>query len=247
MGDMRIHALSEKAFENGYKNLIATLMGALGITESPSQPAHEFIIYSLKHKFQMLSFAEIKLAFNLNAAGEFGEPIKAYQLLNMDFFGSVMAKYNERRQLVVLKTTPKALPEATISAEQRAENNKKLLQSICKDFEAYKVEPTKPILLVDLRYLELEERGLISITNEVKKQYFKKAKEIFKKNLIQKRGRARPLEIGATTELLQRVLKGDFQKTEKSELQSIAREIALKDYFQKWQAENFDLQAKLLK
>jgi len=238
--------MTEIVFNKAYTDLIAFLMGGLGIKEGPNLAANEMIVYSLKHKFMLLTFPEIKLAFNLNSSGEYGEPIKHFQLLNMDFFGAVMAKYNERRQLVVLKTTPKSLPEPTISDAQKAENKKKLLQAICKDFEAYKVEPSKQIFLVDLRYLELEERGLISLSLKDKKQYFEKAKEIFKKRLIEKRGHARPIEIGSTNELLKRVLKGDFQKTEKSELQSIARELALKYYFKKWDEENFDLRQKLL-
>lgn len=245
MGDMHIHALSEKAFENGYKNLIATLMGALGITESPSQPAHEFIIYSLKHKFQMLSFAEIKLAFNLNAAGEFGEPIKAYQLLNMDFFGAVMAKYNERRQLVVLKTTPKALPEAAISAEQRAENNKKLLQSICAAYDAFQVNPSIEFKMSFLYLQELTERGIIPQGWNEDESYFNRAKQIRLNNLKAYKPDFR--DIKQTSDILKAYANNKLFKGEHAEIVNIAKDLVLREYFKKFVNENKDLRKELIK
>lgn len=234
MNNPKIIHLTATLFAENYKKLIAFLMGSLGIKEGPNEFANEAIVYALKHKFQLLTFPEIKLAFTLNASGEYGEPMDHYQLLNIKFFGGVLAKYNERRQLVVLKTTPKQLPMATsISEVQKAANKEKLLETIFKDFANYQENPDKPILLADLKFFELEERNAIKLSNKVKWEYVEKAKAILKTRVIDSRRLANYTELVTTKGLLEKIIKEDFSDS-KSDLQTIARELVIKDLFKTW-------------
>lgn len=236
--------MTKKDFATNYQNSVIRVTAALGIKELPNQVANEFIIYALKHKYQHLTFQEFELAFTLNACGEW-KTVEHFQQFNMDYVGKVLSNYMVSRQTAI-QEKPLELPEPIeLTPQQRADNNKRLLQTICDDFEAYKLNPLKEILLVDLKYVELEERGIIRLSNEAKNEWVVKAKEIYKKRLINKRGFAKPTELASTNYVLQKVLKGDFPKSEMAEVKTIARELVLKCYFDAWKTEKFNLTEKL--
>lgn len=246
---IRIYGYSDDTFARKADELIGRLVTATGIKALPVGPVKEFLTYALRHKYNSLTFQEIELAFLFNATGEYGEVVQHYQEFNITFLGAVLAKYLDRkRRAMELLDRKKELPAPTMpTPEQLKQNELDLLKGICAAFENYKKDKNCQILFASEYLKELVERGFISKDYDTDYTYIERATEIRKARLSAEKFNTKNVaEEKTLRELLNSLISGKMEGKNKGAIKSIARDLVLRNYFEKWKNENFNLQTKLL-
>ncbi len=179
----------------------------------------------LRGHYGTLAFPEIKRAFELAAAGTIEAELKAYNgNFTVRILGHVLKAYMgyrnrlQNRLLAVEKETKDKEMDMRISEYYKSEEGQAEISLYYeKLLEKHIAKDNLEIKDVTSRmYLYLEKKGLISLTPEEKRAYFKQGKELYIAELVNEKAIAKATSIVPIQEILKQIA-GD-QKEETKEL-----------------------------
>lgn len=84
-------------FEKKFKDIIALIGTISGIKDTPDELTEGLLLDYFKTRLQGFTFDDFRLAFTMNAAGEFGQRVDHFNLLDIKFVSQVMDLYLEQK------------------------------------------------------------------------------------------------------------------------------------------------------
>lgn len=176
----------------------------------------------MKTRYKHLTLTELKMALNSGVRGDYGQFmginittinnwIKAFETCELRKMAII--DYNARLSLPIRKSDP-----------SKEEQYKLVADGLKQAIELFKKDGTMPPASnCHVFFNHLKKRGELNITDEERDGYWKKAQEIVKTNLNNRRGTITQAEY---QEALGRLEKG-------TEVQRKAKELVFKDYLNK--------------
>lgn len=204
---------------------ILTLLGESAVRildfADHKNPQCSVIIKSLRRAFPILKIEELKTAFDIASDGKFDLNLSLYnRTFNSEYISKVVNGYREFRKTSLVKEQ-KMLVAA--NPEPTTEQKQKIVEKGIKEaYEKYKESGILPKPCAWI-YQELEKSGRISHSVEEKKQFYSQAQE--KEN-----NRLEALKKSSDFLGIKDILK-EQQNINSNKLKTIAREIALKSYW----------------
>lgn len=203
---------------------IMVLLGesAKSIKQFSESIAIQVVVKSTRRAIPHLKIEELKTAFNLASDQEFEIDLSLYgKTFNSEYISKVVKKYQEFRRPSIKKEhqmleAPK--PEPSTDEKQKIVN-----EGIQKAYEKYKETEIMPKTCAWM-YQELENSGEIIHTVEEKKEFYLQA---------QQKESNRLEELKKTSDFIgiKRILKEQEIGGNENKLKTIARELALKSYW----------------
>ncbi len=251
--ELSFFQMTDNIFDVRLKEKMMAIGLATGLKTFPDE-----VLYPMVKKFilqdsdfRRLTASQFEQAFTLNISGKLGgDVIEHYQTFNPIFIGKVLnayikLEYEAKDRLKHLKA-PDPIP--TISEQEKADNHKRSLQTIVNDFEKYKVNNEHEILFPKLKLETLEEKGLIKLSVQEKKEFFSDAMEIRKVKIPTEIFEGKPIYAKGLKDTLRQIERGELPDSEPQQelIRNLARQLVIKSFFKKWQEENFNLADKLL-
>lgn len=159
----------------------------------PSQELFSVLFEFHCKYFSKFTIAEIKTAFELHLLGEItddkGERFKHYQNFDCDFYSSILLKYQQRKDRVIVnaKTELSKIDYEERNVRDNVAAHQNILNQIREDFDLE--EPQ----IFSIKYDILIESGVLTLSTEEKKKFMEQA-EIEIKNDAFKRGELREMK-----------------------------------------------------
>lgn len=209
-----------------------SLITGLKIEDSILKDFTKSVMRFLLTYYGRLSLGEISLAFELNAANELPTKVAIYgSNLTIEFIGSVLSTYSQKRVNLATKIAQARQPELIeepLTEEQMEIDEKQFANEYYRkwlnnEFSAVSLEYAHQV------YDVLDHRGIIQLPKEEKDKYFSQSQEIRQKEL------SAPAinrdEKKDHKKLIDAYLKNQVPVPEKKLLQHYAKRLVLLDYF----------------
>lgn len=154
-----------------------------GIREQITDAEEAIIIDLITTEYKSLTEQDVAIAFKLNATGKYWKPVEGYQNFSAIFVGKVLSHYKEwkRKQNTIKKIeTLKELPEPK-------SDPKRAFEFICKVWDEEGKLPRIANWKTAFEYAEKE--GLIKMSDEEKREAFKKKQAEVQRKINDTRGK----------------------------------------------------------
>jgi len=217
-----------KGNRNGLSGHYAQWMLLLNIRNVPDDVTVAGVIRCLREDYGHLNENCVTDAIKMNLRGEFKEKIEAYQLINENFLIKVLTSYNQKlleSHRMAVKVRDNAIKVDEPTPEQTEAKNIEAMKNV---FAEYK-QTGNENLISGLYFDFFNDRGLITLTNEQKRGYLKKATEKLK-------------EVKTTGEGLisaDKIIKSIDARGFEDEVRVIGRKLAIIDLFNNNETLNF--------
>lgn len=185
-------------------------------------PSCSVIIKSLRRAFPILKIEELKTAFDFAVDHKYEVNLSLYNRnFNSDFVATVIKAYQEYRKPTM--KIEQLLIDARDHEPTPEEKQKIIMDGINESFEIYKETGKMPDVCAWM-YIELEKSGTIVMLNELKREIWLKAQDILKSRLKGSLSSVHSIGIKEIAKRIENI-------GQDGELKSIARELALKHYW----------------
>lgn len=217
-----------KANRNGLSGQYAQWMLLLNIRNVPDDVTVAGVIRCLREDYRHLNENCVTDAIKMNLRGEFKETIEAYQLINENFLIKVLTSYNQKlleSHRMAVKVRDNAIKVDEPTPEQTEAKNIEAMKNV---FAEYK-QTGNENLISGLYFDFFNDRGLITLTNEQKRGYLKKATEKLKEVKTTGEG------LISADKIIKSIDAGGFE----DEVRVIGRKLAIIDLFNNNETLNF--------
>lgn len=182
---------NSESYASDFSFAIAKICQQLGC-KLPSQELFSVLFEFHCKYFSGFTISEIKTAFELHLLGEIiddkGERFKHYQNFDCDFYSSILLKYQQRKDRVIInaKTELSKIDYEERNVRDNVAAHHNILNQIREDFDLE--EPQ----IFSIKYDILIESGVLKISTEEKKKFMELA-QIEIENEAFKRGEIREM------------------------------------------------------
>lgn len=232
-GEKQIKDFIDKDFANLDK-LILTIAKLAGISPPPDKNTRLLIMGFIKERFGDFTQGDVKNAFMMAMAFELEiEDIKAYNSLSIQWVSSILFAYRTYRNKAVLKyqSEQQVIDRSEQDGNSTEKERDTIMKTACLDlFEQFKADPSMRIHDVGAaKYSYLYNKDLIKFSSEERDQYLSEAKETHIKRLKAEKLHSNSFHMKEIEKQLDSIVDG----TENTRIMYIAKELALKGFFEK--------------
>lgn len=209
-----------KGNRNGLSGQYAQWMILLNIRSVPDEITVQAVVNCLRGDYGHLNENCVTEAIKMNLRGEFNPTIEAYQLINEHFLIKLLTAYNAKlleAHRIAVNLRNKSLEPVEPTPEELEQKNISAMKSVFAEFKATGNEN----LISGLYFDFFHTRGLITLTNDQKRDYLKKAQIKLKEIKTTREGMI------SADKIIKSIDAGGYEE----EVRAIGRKLAIIDFF----------------
>ena len=209
-----------KGNRNGLSGQYAQWMILLNIRSVPDEITVQAVVNCLRGDYGHLNENCVTEAIKMNLRGEFNPTIEAYQLINEHLLIKLLTAYNAKlleAHRIAVNLRNKSLEPVEPTPEELEQKNISAMKSVFAEFKATGNEN----LISGLYFDFFHTRGLITLTNDQKRDYLKKAQIKLKEIKTTREGMI------SADKIIKSIDAGGYEE----EVRAIGRKLAIIDFF----------------
>ncbi len=204
--------------DTAIRAMLLYVMKMVGVINLPTETEEVVLLDYIHGSLADHTLDEFKLAFKLYCDGRLDTDREHFQKLSGLYIGRIMESYRRWRYSYVKLIVDQADQPHTPTSE----DDEKIKQGCLRAFKVYKeTQYFQDFGNVYFRFLERKE--ILTLSNERKHEIFLRAEEIYKALQVQL--------LDSIREIVDNIRTASSSDKDRAKVQGIAREIALKEYF----------------